>query len=760
MINIAPSEIPWLERFFSGENYLAWAEIASETAPIDKLSQVLPWLRFCQKTPLDRPVVLPVYAKDGVSRWYGVADNPQIAAQMAQDVQGFIGPSYSNFEGHMHALSPSDPVEAVLRERFGPFAVRFEPISPGEHKEIERLLLLYQGVLSRRPPIVNRGQRPFGQIRSDFDRALLAGNVTGAERFLDEMLASGRVSAEQSRFLRIRYLAGLGRHEELARDHTLIVSVIELPLPPQTLADLIEALHTTYIADAEKSLNVELIQKEFRQHVARSYGPLFRERKGIRRPEVLRMFLLFESILEPPGLTRCEALLHAYPKDIESRLLAEKILEAVHRVIPSAPADYLSQAKQAIADEDYGLALDLCYKALPERWAYSALLRCALEMNSESARVRVLATVEDAKEEVRSALTQRDHERLKALRVRVQLAPADHDLSNWVGWAKWVNTAPQNASLASALEKAVVGWDVEDYVRDAGKQCQELALIIGNARGPAETAFRDAFPRLVEFFVERPNKPSRYFAPIYLILIKMIGWGSSASTDELQLTLSIAEALLATAPDTSVYKECVEDIGEIINVNSAPTNLDWALDISELLILFPSPDAEARLRVFMTAVDMVRAWGHRITPTQRSLLGMLSKDYHCPDLADSLPQPEVAQEITASIRGFSGLVGIYTLSDGSARRAKDALEMQFPDASIEVNADTVATDRLKHLARNADIFVFAWKKSSHQAYYCAKEARGDRDLAMSSGGGAASLVQAVVSKVTALTSASATPAIA
>ena len=45
------------------------------------------------------------------------------------------------------------------------------------HPYIESVLALYFSVLARRPETPDRTQRPFGKIRSDFDRALLAGNV-------------------------------------------------------------------------------------------------------------------------------------------------------------------------------------------------------------------------------------------------------------------------------------------------------------------------------------------------------------------------------------------------------------------------------------------------------------------------------------------------------------------------------------------------------------------------------------------------------
>jgi hypothetical protein len=71
----------------------------------------------------------------------------------------------------------------------------------------------------------------------------------------------------------------------------------------------------------------------------------------------------------------------------------------------------------------------------------------------------------------------------------------------------------------------------------------------------------------------------------------------------------------------------------------------------------------------------------------------------------------------------------------------------LPLARVEVNADLVATDKLKLLAANSDIFVFAWKSSKHQAYYAAKEARGNRQTLLPVGKGSASILDCVLSQL-------------
>jgi hypothetical protein len=676
---------------------------------------------------------------DGPVRWYGVANSDQAALEMAQEIQAFVGPSYSDFSGQFCSLSTNDPIESALEKRFGNSVIRFEPSSRDDVAEIQKQLSLYQRLLARRPAVVERGQRPFGRIRGDFDRALLSRNASDARRYLEEMRRSGRLTAEQSRFLEIRYLAGLGQLDQLARDHALIASIMELSLPAQTLTDVIHALYSTYVIPFEPAADMDAIAKVFKDSIWRPFGPLFRERKGVVIPEVLRAFLLYELCNPEPSLARIETMLHSYPQAAPGRALAEKFFQYLKP--PQASRNVVAEVKQAIADEEYELAYGLAKQVIPDPWAYKALLRCAAELQSSDVIRDVLKLVTDAGRELLASLTQKDKQRLEQL--KHAMTKPSRMINGWVDWARAVNDNPDSTPVASLLEKGLVTWSDEDFFRD-GKQAVELARQIGNAKGPAEEVFREAFPYLVQFFVERPEKPLRNYAPIYLALVRLLAWADVASPDELRLGTSIMEALLGSGPNSEVYDEALDALLELLQRNGAPVNTDWAIDTSELLVRYPSPSPELRLRFFMQTVGLVKTLGQRVSVAQRTVLEFLAQDYSSPELVAQLPTPRDDEHARDADWGrFSGLIGLYSLSESSARRAVETLRTLLPSAKIELNADTAATERLRALAKHADIFVFAWKKSTHPAFHCVKDARQGRDLLMPAGGGAASLVRTV-----------------
>lgn len=741
MKTIPIAEHTWLSRFFAGSNALRWEGIVSESAPRSWLSSVTPWLDFLSSSPLDRPLLLPVYAAEGRRYWYAMAPDDSVAAQMLEEVRAFIGPSFSRFSGHWHELSDSDDIERALKERFAWRVLRLDLNAATDLANAEQSIARYRSLLSRRPPIPDRAVRPFATVRNDFDLALLAGNAERAQSFLDELVSTGRIGTDQHRFLRVRLLAGLGRVEELVRDRVLIESVMNLALPPQIVVDLVEGLYEVYIEPHERQLGLANLGALFKQHISRHFGALFRERKGIRRPRVLRAFFLFEAEREDRNVRRCAAIVETYPTEDTHHDLVQQWFQAV---VPVQAVNHAERVRQAIVDEDYPLATNLALEALPAPWAYSALLRCAEELNQDDLQTQVIDIIRQIDPLVLAALKERD--RARYARLIAVPAPRSNADSGWLAWANEVITRTDEWTPLEVLSNAAPKWDLGAYAADP-EVCTRLANLIGNAGEPAGSVFRAAFPALVDFFVQHGETPHRVFIPLYSMLIKVIAWSGSVSASELEIGSTLTRALLSAAPDKSVYRECLQDLQEIITANNAPVHMDWALGLAELLVLYPSDDPDLRLRLFLSHIfEMCRSAAHRLSEAQRSVLELLAKDYQCPDLLQKLP-PVEHDVANLPPPTFSGVIGIYTLNESAGQRARSVIRQVLPGAAVELNSDLVASDGLRHLAKTADIFVFAWKTSTHQAFYCVKDARKDGDIVLPSGGGTASLVKAVLENV-------------
>ncbi|MBX9602408.1 MAG: hypothetical protein K2X35_15470 [Bryobacteraceae bacterium] len=751
MHTLLPGDASWLERFFSGRNALKWENIVAGNAPTSWMENVVPWISAFTSTGGKSPIVLPVFGPDGPEQWYAMASNEAEANALSQELLAFVGPSYSDFRGQFLDPDPTDTTETALHERFGRFVFRLVPFNSEDSARIAGALQMYLGLLRRRPTVPDRTRRPFGKVRAEFDRALLVGNETDAVRLREELVESGRLDAEQEKYLDIRMLAGLGRQFQLAHDYPLVKSVLGLSLPAQTIADLVGALYSTYIADLEEGGDDDAVLSTFRKEIANNFGPLFLERKGVMRPSVLKAFMLYELVQAEPNTERCQAIVSVYPDD-GGRALVERWAGRLSASHGSPRTDLFDSARQALADEDYGLALQLSFDAFPNPWTYAALLRCAVEMDDVEVALKVLEMVDEAPETVRLKWSKRDLARLQQLRRDTAVHPGVavdqpsrtiRPEADWLSWVAYVESGIHERPPLQVLEDVLPRWSVEAYASDPAA-CTDLAKRLGNAGGAAEQTFRDAFAPLVEFFVDRADRPVRAFAPIYAMLIRIMAWNGMVTANELELASAVVLALISLAPTREDYAEAVDAYAEILGANSAPGNIDWALNAAEMLAIHGSPDKESRLRFFMTVVDVARSGSHRLRPVQYEILTLLAKDYGCSGLLDSFPERGGAGEELAPRDDFAGLIGIYTLTEQAGQRARQFLRKMFPQAKVELNADHVATDKLRGLAANADIFVFAWKSSKHQAYFAAKEARGSRRTLLPLGKGSASILDCIL----------------
>jgi len=140
---------------------------------------------------------------------------------------------------------------------------------------------------------------------------------------------------------------------------------------------------------------------------------------------------------------------------------------------------------------------------------------------------------------------------------------------------------------------------------------------------------------------------------------------------------------------------------------------------------------------------------HRLATHDFLPIEYLAHDYAVEPsaIADLRPAAKHANGTDTGVVLTGKTIGIYTLTEAAGMRAKAALKELFPTCTVEVNSDTVCTSGLTNLARTADIFVFAWRSSSHQAFFCVKNALGGRDPVYAAGKGTASLVNAVRSAV-------------
>ncbi|ESY79305.1 hypothetical protein X740_16005 [Mesorhizobium sp. LNHC221B00] len=744
------TERPWLERFFGAPNELIWADIETSAAPADRLDAVLPWLLRLKDGASDAPIILPLYRNGTVAGWYATAPTNEGEQRLRATLRAWFGPSYLS---HLQVADPANPSAEAMRTRFGKQVLAFK--GSDRSKIGERLALLAK-LDAQRPHLDRTEPRPVGRVRSDLERALLSRDEVSALALIAELRGSGRLNEENLRFLDIRLMAGLGQWEQIARDYWTIKTLADLPLPPQTLSDLIEALYRIYVDEAEVAGDARAVRLAFEERVAKPFPRLFASRHGVRTRRVVKAFLLYESVQTRPDHNILEGLLSLLPAEdatwADAFIGASNKLEsdAVDKAQGGPVAQLPDEAEAAFEDGQYDRAYEL-YLAKPlHRKSLSVLLSCVQFIGTAEARRRLLDTF-DAQPSVHADLPSALVLRLQSLRDGDPSEESETEgpiePAGWMRWARRLAAGylPETAEAEVLNDRAM--WDAVP-LRSNVQLCREFSDLIGNLSDGAADVARRSLSLIVPAFFPEGESATQSTKPLATVILLLIAMDEAVARGDLEILSTILAALLEFGLSTQDYVTTVADLEAIQDRVASYANLAWSLDVCEALAISPAPSSEAneaRLRFFLKVVSQSHGFAHRLGSHDFLPIELLARDYGVDPsaIADLRPALMAADDAETGEMLAGKTIGIYTLTEAAGARAKSALRELFPSCAVEVNSDTVCTSSLKNLARTADIFVFAWRSSSHQAFFCVKDALGGRDPIYAAGKGTASLVNAV-----------------
>ncbi|MDR6846969.1 protein DpdD [Sphingomonas sp. BE137] len=753
--DLDPSEVAWLQAFFRTPNGLDWDSLEQRTTPQALVDHILPWLHLVSSGALRTPIVLPFVRSGEIVGWYATTRGPAGAFELKKELMGWLGPTYLD---QFEPMSEDrlDPMATAMRQRYGGTVFRFSGAAGTTTARITERLTAFAKLAQRRPPTTSMPVRPVGAIRSDFERALLVQDANRAEALIAELRETGRLNEENLKYLDVRLKAGLGLWPQIARDHWLVKTLSDLPMPVQILGDIIEALYRTYLEDLETTGDAPALLDAFQQHLGTPYPRLFATRRGIRTPRVVKAFLLFERALDRPNDTILADLGSLLPPDDPGHALftglgapAVSPMPATTTVVekPVSASDD-DKAEEAFDDGQYDRALAL-YCGLPlSKRSVQRLLASVFFIDTDEARQTLLTKIDEADPAFVATLAESVRTKIEGLRPAPQQnkseeAPA---IDGWINWAEGLAAGRDIGVLSRSLDSALT-WDVTQITRDVAASSR-FAGLLGGLSGEAAQGARRAVPAIFNaVFPDRAcaNEAAR---PIAILLFDLIALDDTLTSTDLELLALLLGQLVAIGLSPSDYGNLVSGLEDVQQRIGSYAHLTWSLDVCEALAVAPAPNDEARAarrQFFLLLVGQAQLFAHRLERQDVLPFTFLCRDYGLDtDVlgAITLPDPSEADIETPDLSGK--VIAIYTLAEAAASRAKAALMEMFPGVRVETNADTVATARLTSLAKAADIFVFAWKSSSHQAYYCVKEAMADREPVMAAGKGTASLLRAVL----------------
>jgi hypothetical protein len=736
MIDALPdSEEAWLGAFFAPPNGLSWADIRSGAAPAHLLDGILPWLAALTPGSTGTAIVLPFIREGEVVGWYASRLGPDGGRELGDELIGWFGPTYL---GPFRRLptTAGDPMAAAMAQRFGGPVVRFAGRDRTAMRAMATRLEQFRALLARRPTISRTMVRPLGALRAEFDRAILVRDELEATRLLEALRATGRLNEENLRYLDVRVKAGLGYWPQIARDHWLLAMLSDLALPPQVLVDLIEALYRTYVEPLETGGDLSAMLEAFREHVAARYPRLFASRRGVRTRRVLKAFVLLERLQPTPDPVLLADLIRQLPEADR----AAPWVQAAGSVAPRAKAVEL-QAEEAFDDGQFDRAFELFLATPASRKSIGRLLTCALTIGTPDARQRLAGFIEAANRSVVAELPEAVRQRIDALDVAAQEPPETAE--GWLGWSRRLQHGVDLAASEVDVLANAPTWDVTPYSSEA--RSRELMDILSNLDGPAAEVVKRSLGSIFAAFFPEGDEVTPGTRPIAQAMLLLIAMDDALSAADLALLSQLTARLLSAGLSAHEYLGMVRDLAEVQGRMASYVHLSWSLDLCEALAIAPCPSVEgqeARTRLFSAVLGQCHAFAHRLDAGDLLVIEYLANDFGVdPAALTGLKRQSSEEPAGARLEGKT--IGIYTLAESAGVRAKQALEAMFPGCTVELNSDLVCTERLTSLAKAADLFVFAWKSSSHQAFYCVKDSMRNSEPVWASGKGTASILRAV-----------------
>lgn len=724
-VEFRPDVRAFLAAFFSPPHPIRWEVLEAKLAAGSANQALAPWIERLARAP-DSPTLLPVPNEKGTT-WYALAHSFSQIDQLREELLAAVGPSYSDFVGHRADLTPDHPLERAVLAFTGGHAMRL--FVPERHRDsartaLDRLRQLWELRPSRSTELV----RTVGRVVREFELALAVRDLGSARERLDELRSAGMLDARNILFQEIRVLAADERWSEIMRLEAL-PDLAQVRCPVVVAEGVLQALYAVEFEKFELQGGPEAALEHFRAHALGRWSSFFRVKSTMRSPAALKLFMMLAVSSQPLRPELMEAVLAESGLTPQDRAYCERIA-ALAPAPDRAPPELQALARERHDAGDYDAAFPAALAAPPSAERLRILLTCAVELARLDAICAVLATFSQAPVGMREQVLQSARYRLlwEHLSGAGDAAerPEEGPPQSWVDWIERLNERPEWPKAVEVAEQGSREWEPQAFLRDGEAVARfRSSLASGSQRSrSAQAALRDAVPYLIAFLTREPELIARASGLLEDILL-LLTEDEQAGAAHMSAIKEVVAALVELGPPASEYRSLVAFLKTTWDRLGAPRRLEWLIEAFETLVLCPASDPAARIEFAELVFSSTLRWRSHISADQWRLLELLSRDAGLGDrfaaVAPQNSEPKSRVENAQTLTGKS--VVIHSLMERPAQHARDVLLSTHPGVKVELNADHVATERLREQARRADVFVMVYRASKHAATMCIEASR-------------------------------------
>ena len=608
--------------------------------------------------------------------------------------------------------------------------------------QLDLMLSVQQGQTS----VVRPSSRPLSDLLRDF--YLLSRNGGSRQEIIDAykaVSATGLVSMENLRFLKVETLAACGDWDELVRLEWFR-TITRSRAPSAVKGRLLEAVWRTNFDDYEVASNPDLALTILNERSLASdsnFGTLLRSTdRANNRPGRQALVICARA---DEDVDRCLRIISEAPDAEKPHLHALAGLQSTDS--PPKTTQTLrdsSELQSMMQDGRYDAVISGVLDAGTINADEAELLfRAAFSLKDP---VRSREVIEATAHLDRSVLPQDD---LFGIAYDNVLSVADGFCD---GWGSWLTKSCDSLwpEAFQSIDELSDSWPVDEFL--SSEKSAEFADRLIEAfdfdaplLNPNQNALRQATGHLcslAESLLEIP--PAQ---PVVDAVLMVLAFDPNPSTATRTAYLSLLERILGSGPPEDRYRTVLETGASVWGQSRGSANINWLVDFVEILIAHSCPDSEARLQRILEAARDLQIFADHVGAETRKLFDQICGEVD--GLGDDLvtwPATSVeGSESTADVWGTlnNKTIRLYSLMPNLGARLEKRLSQFAPDVNVQQRSDKVGDDGLRSWALSADYLVVDWRHASHSATGALDAVDRDSQI-LPRGGGVSSFISAIL----------------
>jgi hypothetical protein len=715
------SDVPtWILNFFDSNNKIKLNRILNEEYSPD-FHKVL--------TSLVQPALhgdLPLFLPMSSDRlwFYAIAENIRELMELKRVLKSHLGSVY---------IYPNLPVintagndaEKSLIDKF-PFGfIKFtllDSLKDNNQAKIKvfEILAKILSLYKLKPVLTTFAQRPIGRVLRDFFTSCQVDDGKNSLKFLEEIKGAESFSQRNILFLELQALYACNKFNEVI-EHKNLMDLLGGRVPQRITQILLRSIGN---GELNKILEEDVFLPEGLDNVrenCKKISPLFDRKPNLESNlALLNDWKLWAIGSATVGSTSFQSCLPSFVDFAWIKRLcnwAEIEVERENIKPRSTSLDMPLDINEAIS-----------------------LLHRSLEATPDELTL-IIGLLKSIPADLRGQL-----EKFQILDSLMNSLLVENEITQSGGWIEWfTKMSKPNAvfiSLGQELHNSYLHWKSEDF--NEGKI---LSCLQESSSDEVGAIFRDILPLLISWLSQRNIKCSVNF---WITWLELLALDNVVSTQDISLSELIVNNILSQPYTKVEYLRVIEPLEILWEKGKSPAAFSAVIELMETLLESSCPDQNSRINLWQDIQSYSLLRWNRLDISERYLTrciaGEILGDEACSAFPPNSPS-EDSSDISGETPNLNGkLLGIYTLTEGAARRAKLVLENMFNGLVVEINHDHTATASLTNLAKKADYFVFAANSSKHQAYYPVSKIRNN--LIYPQGKGASSIVNSFRSSVT------------